>query len=60
MRPLRYSVNVTLVGCCDHRSMFADENLHRHAVDRFSEAVSRVVRLKKAQALSRQRKCVAT
>jgi hypothetical protein len=29
MRPLRYSINVTLDGCCDHRAMFAD--LHRHA-----------------------------
>jgi hypothetical protein len=33
MRPLRYSINVTLDGCCDHRAMFADEDLHRHAAD---------------------------
>jgi len=33
MRPLRYSINVTLDGCCDHREMFADEDLHRHAVE---------------------------
>jgi hypothetical protein len=33
MRPLRYSINVTLDGCCDHRAMFADEELHRHAVE---------------------------
>jgi dihydrofolate reductase len=32
MRPLRYSINVTLDGCCDHRVMMADEELHRHAV----------------------------
>jgi dihydrofolate reductase len=32
MRPLRYSINVTLDGCCDHRVMVADEELHRHAV----------------------------
>src|SRR5688500_2882678 len=32
MRPLRYSINVTLDGCCDHRVMLADEELHRHAV----------------------------
>jgi len=32
MRPLRYSINVTLDGCCDHRAMFADEESHRHAV----------------------------
>jgi len=30
MRPLRYSINVTLDGCCDHRVMIADEELHRH------------------------------
>ena len=33
MRPLRYSINVTLDGCCDHRAIPADEDLHRHAVD---------------------------
>src|SRR5690242_17284058 len=32
MQPLRYSINVTLDGCCDHRVMVADEELHRHAV----------------------------
>jgi hypothetical protein len=31
MRPLRYSINVTLDGCCDHRAIPADENLHHHA-----------------------------
>ena len=31
MRPLRYSINVTLDGCCDHREMLADEDLHRYA-----------------------------
>lgn len=31
MRPLRYSINITLDGCCDHRAGFADEALHRHA-----------------------------
>jgi len=31
MRPLRYSINVTLDGCCDHRAMIPDEELHRHA-----------------------------
>ena len=29
MRPLRYSINVTLDGCCDHREMFADEEIGR-------------------------------
>ena len=33
MRPLRYSINVTLDGCCDHREGIADEALHRHAVE---------------------------
>ena len=33
MRPLRYSINVTSDGCCDHRAMSADEDLHRHAVE---------------------------
>ncbi len=32
MRPLRYSINVTLDGCCDHRVGIADEELHSHAV----------------------------
>jgi hypothetical protein len=27
MRPLRYSINVTLDGCCDHRAISADEGL---------------------------------
>ena len=31
MRPLRYSINVTLDGCCDHRVIPADEELHAHA-----------------------------
>jgi dihydrofolate reductase len=30
MRPLRYAINVTLDGCCDHRGIVADEELHRH------------------------------
>ena len=30
MRPLRYSINVTLDGCCDHRVGIADEELHRY------------------------------
>lgn len=31
MRPLRFSINVTLDGCFDHDEMIADEALHRHA-----------------------------
>jgi dihydrofolate reductase len=38
MRPLRYSINVTLDGCCDHRAMVADEALHRHAVENLARA----------------------
>src|SRR3954466_5327924 len=38
MRPLRYSINVTLDGCCDHRAMIADEDLHRHAVENLDRA----------------------
>src|SRR5688500_18539294 len=38
MRPLRYSINVTLDGCCDHRENFADPELHRHAVENLARA----------------------
>jgi dihydrofolate reductase len=38
MRPLRYSINVTLDGCCDHREMIADEDLHRHAAETIEQA----------------------
>jgi len=38
MRPLRYSINVTLDGCCDHRAGTADEELHRHAVENLAQA----------------------
>ncbi len=38
MRPLRYSINVTLDGCCDHRAGIADEELHRHAVENLGRA----------------------
>jgi dihydrofolate reductase len=38
MRPLRYSINVTLDGCCDHRAMIADEDMHRHAVENIEQA----------------------
>lgn len=30
MRPLRYSINVTLDGCCDHTAVAPDESLHHH------------------------------
>jgi dihydrofolate reductase len=38
MRPLRYSINVTLDGCCDHRVMSGGEELHRHAADSLAQA----------------------
>src|ERR687890_1385661 len=38
MRPLRYSINVTLDGCCDHRVMIPDEDLHRHAAENLVQA----------------------
>ncbi len=33
MAPLRYSINVTLDGCCDHRAVQADEELHRYSAE---------------------------
>ncbi|HSL24953.1 MAG TPA: dihydrofolate reductase family protein [Acidimicrobiia bacterium] len=38
MRPLRYSINVTLDGCCDHRVILPDESLHRHAAENIAQA----------------------
>src|SRR5687768_7935416 len=38
MRPLRYSINVTLDGCCDHRVILPDEDLHRHAAENLNQA----------------------
>jgi dihydrofolate reductase len=41
MRPLRYSINVTLDGCCDHRAILADEELQelrRHAIENLNWA----------------------
>ncbi len=38
MRPLRYSINVTLDGCCDHRAIIPDEDLHRHAAENLAQA----------------------
>ncbi len=38
MRPLRYSINITLDGCCDHQAVGADEELHRHAAGNFERA----------------------
>jgi dihydrofolate reductase len=38
MRPLRYYINVTLDGCCDHRAITPDEHLHRHAAESLARA----------------------
>src|SRR3954453_18247788 len=38
MGPLRYSINVTLDGCCDHREGFPDEDLNRHAAENIDQA----------------------
>jgi hypothetical protein len=38
MRPLRYSINVTLDGCCDHHAIVANEELHRHAAANLAQA----------------------
>src|SRR3954451_9497738 len=38
MQPLRYSINVTLDGCCDHRAIIPDEELHRRAAETIERA----------------------
>jgi dihydrofolate reductase len=38
MRPVRYSINVTLDGCCDHRAFSPGEDLHRHAAENLAQA----------------------
>ena len=38
MRPLRYSINITLDGCCDHRAIIPDADLHRHAAEILNQA----------------------
>jgi dihydrofolate reductase len=38
MRPLRYSINITVDGCCDHRAGVADEALHRHHAENLARA----------------------
>jgi dihydrofolate reductase len=38
MRPLRYCINVTLDGCCDHRAIIPNEDLHRHAAENVRRA----------------------
>jgi dihydrofolate reductase len=38
MRPLRYSINITLDRCCDHREGIVEEDLHRHAAEYLAQA----------------------
>ena len=38
MRPLRYSINVTLDGCCDHRAGLLDVDLFRHTTEILEQA----------------------
>lgn len=38
MRPLRYSINITLDGCCDHRAGVPDQETHRHATEGLERA----------------------
>jgi HTH-like domain len=38
MRSLRYSINITLDGCCDHRAILPDEELHRHHAQNLERA----------------------
>ena len=38
MRSLRYSINVTLDGCCDYRAITPDEEMHRHHAENLSKA----------------------
>jgi dihydrofolate reductase len=38
MRPLRYSINITLDGCVDHRAGSTDEELHRFWAENLAQA----------------------
>jgi dihydrofolate reductase len=38
MRSLRYSINVTLDGCCDHRAGSTDDELHRYWAESLAQA----------------------
>jgi dihydrofolate reductase len=38
MRPLRYSINVTLDGCCDHRAITPDKDQFRNVVESLEQA----------------------
>jgi dihydrofolate reductase len=38
MRPLRFSINITLDGCYDHRAVIPDEQLHHEAAAKIASA----------------------
>jgi dihydrofolate reductase len=38
MRPLRYSINLTLDGCCDHLAITPDEEMHRYHAENLARA----------------------
>src|SRR6202451_4215913 len=38
MRPIRYAINVTLDGCCDHRAGATDEELHHYWAEKLAQA----------------------
>jgi hypothetical protein len=38
LRLLRYSINVTLNGCYDHRALSLDEEMHRHHAEHLARA----------------------
>ena len=38
MQSLRYSINITLDGCCDHRAGSTDEELHRYWAENIAQA----------------------
>ena len=38
MPPLRFSINLTLDGCCHHLGIIPDEDLHRHAAQNLAQA----------------------
>lgn len=38
MQSLRYSINVTLDGCCDHQEVIADSDIHRHTAENLARA----------------------
>lgn len=38
MRPLRFSINVTVDGCCDHRALMPDAEVHLYTAERLAQA----------------------